>query len=237
MLRGEKCLESIGNTGDSADNSSQGTIGSSSSAVTKYDSQDSDTLALMEPDNQEKENIEKPLKDSLKTEENWTHYVDQQKFICSVCGISFAWKSTMNKHMTTIHSDYPLPKLSCETCGKQYSTATQVQGFASVGFAGAAGVYHLVELPAIRTRLCVRPFLVDRALRLLSSGPRIPSLCLALLSLIAVSSPGQFGVQPKSQVLNTVRPSDLFSELSEFFQGSVQDRTDDLSHMRNVHRV
>nr|CAD7425428.1 unnamed protein product [Timema monikensis] len=56
-----------------------------------------------------------------------THYVDQQKFICSVCGISFAWKSTMNKHMTTIHSDYPLPKLSCETCGKQYSTATQVQ--------------------------------------------------------------------------------------------------------------
>nr|CAD7447378.1 unnamed protein product [Timema bartmani] len=133
------------------------TIGSSSTTDTKYDSQASDTLALMEPDNQEKENIEKPLKDSLKTEENCnslhnldhiyccpecsktflkknnfnqhlgTHYVDQQKFICSVCGLSFAWKSTMNKHMTTIHSDYPIPKLSCETCGKQYSTATQVQ--------------------------------------------------------------------------------------------------------------
>nr|CAD7199055.1 unnamed protein product [Timema douglasi] len=56
-----------------------------------------------------------------------------------------------------------------------------------------------------------RPFLVDRALHLLSSGPRTPSLYLTLLSLSL-----QCRLERKSQVLNTVHPSDLFSEQPEW---------------------
>lgn len=55
-----------------------------------------------------------------------THSVDQQQFQCKQCGISFAWKSTLNKHIAGNHRpDGPL-KFVCEICPKVYSTLSQV---------------------------------------------------------------------------------------------------------------
>ena len=54
------------------------------------------------------------------------HFIDQQRYRCTICGKSFAWKSTLNKHMMN-HSTGPLPRYRCELCNKEYAAATQVQ--------------------------------------------------------------------------------------------------------------
>jgi transposase-like protein len=54
------------------------------------------------------------------------HFIDQQRYRCPTCGQSFAWKSTLNKHMLT-HSIGPLPRYRCDLCSKEYAAATQVQ--------------------------------------------------------------------------------------------------------------
>jgi transposase-like protein len=54
------------------------------------------------------------------------HFIDQQRYHCPTCGQSFAWKSTLNKHMLT-HSVGPLPRYRCDLCSKEYAAATQVQ--------------------------------------------------------------------------------------------------------------
>ncbi|XP_025269532.1 zinc finger protein 91-like [Camponotus floridanus] len=54
------------------------------------------------------------------------HFTDQQKFHCKDCGISFAWKSTLNKHILNNHSSDGPQKFICEICPKVYSTLSQV---------------------------------------------------------------------------------------------------------------
>ncbi|KAL6257425.1 hypothetical protein P5V15_010997 [Pogonomyrmex californicus] len=54
------------------------------------------------------------------------HFTDQQKFHCKDCGMSFAWKSTLNKHITNNHSSDGPQKFVCEICPKVYSTLSQV---------------------------------------------------------------------------------------------------------------
>ncbi|TGZ32217.1 Uncharacterized protein DBV15_05542 [Temnothorax longispinosus] len=54
------------------------------------------------------------------------HFTDQQKFHCKDCGVSFAWKSTLNKHITNNHSSDGPQKFVCEICPKVYSTLSQV---------------------------------------------------------------------------------------------------------------
>ncbi|XP_012539850.1 uncharacterized protein LOC105838664 isoform X2 [Monomorium pharaonis] len=54
------------------------------------------------------------------------HFIDQQKFHCKDCGMSFAWKSTLNKHITNNHSSDGPQKFVCEICPKVYSTLSQV---------------------------------------------------------------------------------------------------------------
>lgn len=54
------------------------------------------------------------------------HFTDQQKFHCKDCGMSFAWKSTLNKHITNNHSSIGPQKFVCEICPKVYSTLSQV---------------------------------------------------------------------------------------------------------------
>lgn len=54
------------------------------------------------------------------------HFTDQQKFRCKDCGISFAWKSTLNKHILNNHSSDGPQKFICEICPKVYSTLSQV---------------------------------------------------------------------------------------------------------------
>ncbi|KAG8231249.1 hypothetical protein J437_LFUL005923 [Ladona fulva] len=55
------------------------------------------------------------------------HFVDLQRYQCKLCGRSFAWKSTLNKHMTNSHQTGPTPKFSCGFCAKEYATSSQVQ--------------------------------------------------------------------------------------------------------------
>lgn len=50
------------------------------------------------------------------------HFTDQQKFHCKDCGISFAWKSTLNKHIANNHNSDGPQKFVCEICPKVYST-------------------------------------------------------------------------------------------------------------------
>ncbi|XP_011340347.1 zinc finger protein 28 homolog isoform X2 [Ooceraea biroi] len=54
------------------------------------------------------------------------HFTDQQKFHCKECGISFAWKTTFNKHIANNHSSDGPQKFVCEICPKVYSTLSQV---------------------------------------------------------------------------------------------------------------
>lgn len=54
------------------------------------------------------------------------HFTDQQKFHCKDCGVSFAWKSTLNKHIANNHSSDGPQKFVCEICPKIYSTLSQV---------------------------------------------------------------------------------------------------------------
>ncbi|XP_011860144.1 PREDICTED: zinc finger protein 226-like [Vollenhovia emeryi] len=54
------------------------------------------------------------------------HFTDQQKFHCKDCGVSFAWKSTLNKHIANNHSSDGPQKFVCEICPKVYSTLSQV---------------------------------------------------------------------------------------------------------------
>lgn len=54
------------------------------------------------------------------------HFTDQQKFHCKDCGMSFAWKSTLNKHIANNHSSDGPQKFVCEICPKVYSTLSQV---------------------------------------------------------------------------------------------------------------
>lgn len=54
------------------------------------------------------------------------HFTDQQKFHCKDCGISFAWKSTLNKHILNNHSSDGPQKFICEICPKVYNTLSQV---------------------------------------------------------------------------------------------------------------
>ncbi|XP_072757753.1 uncharacterized protein [Anoplolepis gracilipes] len=54
------------------------------------------------------------------------HFTDQQKFHCKDCGISFAWKSTLNKHIVNNHSLDGPQKFVCDICPKVYSTLSQV---------------------------------------------------------------------------------------------------------------
>lgn len=54
------------------------------------------------------------------------HFTDQQKFHCKDCGMSFAWKSTLNKHVANNHSLDGPQKFVCEICPKVYSTLSQV---------------------------------------------------------------------------------------------------------------
>ncbi|XP_018404439.1 PREDICTED: uncharacterized protein LOC108781066 [Cyphomyrmex costatus] len=53
------------------------------------------------------------------------HFTDQQKFHCKNCGVSFAWKSTLNKHIANNHTS-DSQKFVCEICPKVYSTLSQV---------------------------------------------------------------------------------------------------------------
>ena len=55
-----------------------------------------------------------------------THFADQQKFHCKDCGMSFAWKSTLNKHIMNNHSLDAPQKFVCDICPKVYSTSSQV---------------------------------------------------------------------------------------------------------------
>ncbi|XP_011154734.1 uncharacterized protein LOC105192357 isoform X2 [Harpegnathos saltator] len=54
------------------------------------------------------------------------HFTDQQKFHCKECGVSFAWKSTLNKHIASTHSSNWPPKFVCDICPRVYSTLSQV---------------------------------------------------------------------------------------------------------------
>lgn len=54
------------------------------------------------------------------------HFTDQQKFHCKDCGASFAWKSTLNKHMANNHSSDGPQKFVCKICPRVYSTLSQV---------------------------------------------------------------------------------------------------------------
>lgn len=60
------------------------------------------------------------------------HFTDQQKFHCKDCGVSFAWKSTLNKHIANNHSSDGPQKFICEICSKVYSTLSQVNVSLSV---------------------------------------------------------------------------------------------------------
>lgn len=60
------------------------------------------------------------------------HFADQQKFHCKDCGVSFAWKSTLNKHIANNHSSDGPQKFVCEICPKVYSTLSQVNVSLSV---------------------------------------------------------------------------------------------------------
>lgn len=55
-----------------------------------------------------------------------THFFDQQKYRCEHCGLSFAWKSTLNKHLAGNHRSDGPQKFVCEICPKVYSTLSQV---------------------------------------------------------------------------------------------------------------
>ncbi|XP_043266409.1 zinc finger protein 600-like [Venturia canescens] len=55
-----------------------------------------------------------------------THFFDQQKYRCEYCGVSFAWKSTLNKHLAGNHRPDGPQKFVCEICPKVYSTLSQV---------------------------------------------------------------------------------------------------------------
>lgn len=54
------------------------------------------------------------------------HFADQQKFHCKECGVSFAWKTTFNKHIANNHSSDGPQKFVCKICPKVYSTLSQV---------------------------------------------------------------------------------------------------------------
>lgn len=54
------------------------------------------------------------------------HFTDQQKFHCKECGMSFAWKSTLNKHIASAHNSNWPPKFVCDICPRVYSTLSQV---------------------------------------------------------------------------------------------------------------
>lgn len=55
-----------------------------------------------------------------------THFADQQKFHCKDCKISFAWKSTLNKHIASNHRPDGPQKFACDICNKIYNTSSQV---------------------------------------------------------------------------------------------------------------
>lgn len=55
-----------------------------------------------------------------------THFADQQKFHCKDCKISFAWKSTLNKHIANNHRPDGPQKFACDICNKIYNTSSQV---------------------------------------------------------------------------------------------------------------
>lgn len=54
------------------------------------------------------------------------HFTDQQRFRCEQCGASFAWKSTLNKHIANNHSSDGPQKFVCDICPRVYSTLSQV---------------------------------------------------------------------------------------------------------------
>ncbi|XP_066587147.1 zinc finger protein 91-like [Prorops nasuta] len=55
-----------------------------------------------------------------------THFMDHQRFKCKDCGISFAWKSTLNKHIANNHRPDGPQKFVCDICPKVYTTLSQV---------------------------------------------------------------------------------------------------------------
>ncbi|KAG6803022.1 zinc finger protein [Apis mellifera caucasica] len=54
------------------------------------------------------------------------HLSYQQKFHCKDCKISFAWKSTLNKHIANNHRPDGPQKFACDICNKIYNTSSQV---------------------------------------------------------------------------------------------------------------
>lgn len=54
------------------------------------------------------------------------HFTDQQQFHCKECGMSFAWKSTLNKHVANNHNSDRSQKFVCDICPKVYSSVSQV---------------------------------------------------------------------------------------------------------------
>ena len=55
-----------------------------------------------------------------------THFSDHQQFQCKHCGVSFAWKSSLNKHMARNHQSDGLTKSLCSMCPKFYNTPSQL---------------------------------------------------------------------------------------------------------------
>lgn len=55
-----------------------------------------------------------------------THFSEQQNFKCKQCEMTFAWKSTLNKHITNCHSNEDKQTFVCDICPKVYSTLSQL---------------------------------------------------------------------------------------------------------------
>lgn len=54
------------------------------------------------------------------------HYVNHQRFHCKECDISFAWKSTLNKHNESTHRPEGRQSYVCNICPKVYNNLSQV---------------------------------------------------------------------------------------------------------------
>ncbi|XP_051174541.1 zinc finger protein 436-like [Leptopilina boulardi] len=54
------------------------------------------------------------------------HYANHQRFHCKECDISFAWKSTLNKHNDSIHRPEGRQSYVCNICPKVYNNLSQV---------------------------------------------------------------------------------------------------------------
>lgn len=60
------------------------------------------------------------------TQHMGTHYANHQRFHCKECDISFAWKSTLNKHNDSNHRPEGRQTYVCNICPKVYNNLSQV---------------------------------------------------------------------------------------------------------------